>query len=106
MPHHRPKGEGYRMHEVMILPGTMLEEIVGASRIKVNSSHHQEVKSAGDGLGMCAVSPAGHVVEGVESREPSRLGVQWHPETHEDQPDPVFTAFVAAASLWAGQQCD
>lgn len=65
-------------HDVEILPGTRLYEIVGP-RMQVNTSHHQAVRDAGRGV-VNAVAPDG-VIEGIE--DPARkfcIGVQWHPE--------------------------
>src|SRR5262249_4803518 len=67
-------------HEVEILPGTRLREILRAERVAVNSFHHQSVRDLGRDLVLSARSPQDGVVEGVEM--PARrfvVGVQWHP---------------------------
>ena len=70
-------------HEVSILPETHLEKICEENkRIRVNSVHHQSVKTVGHGLTVNAVADDG-VIEGIEdSQAPFFLGVQWHPEFH------------------------
>lgn len=56
----------------------------GSLRLMINSSHHQAVGVAGEGLAVVARSPEDGVVEAVEG-DRARLGfpalaVQWHPE--------------------------
>ena len=85
-------------HEVAIVPGTLLHRIVGATRMRVNSAHHQAVRDAGPLAVVNATAPDG-VIEGIEDeRYPFCLGVQWHPEFLIDEGDRrIFDAFVAAA---------
>lgn len=67
-------------HEVLVAPGTKLEQICDATTIEVNSQHHQAVDRVGQGLRISAHAPDG-VVEAIES--PAHrfvIGVQWHPE--------------------------
>lgn len=67
-------------HEVDIIEGSLLHKTIGASRLRVNSIHHQGVKSLGSGLTASAIAPDG-LIEAVE--KPGNrlyLGVQWHPE--------------------------
>jgi putative glutamine amidotransferase len=82
-------------HEVEVLPGTRLFEIVGA-KMRVNSSHHQAVKDSGHSV--VNARAADGVIEGVE--DPAKkfcIGVQWHPEYFVDAGDrAIFDAFVAA----------
>jgi putative glutamine amidotransferase len=89
-------------HEVEILPGTRLREILGTERAAVNSFHHQSVKQLGRDLVLSARSSDG-VVEGIEMPRRSRrfvVGVQWHPESFWDHPPgfkPLFEALVHEA---------
>jgi putative glutamine amidotransferase len=69
---------------------------------KVNSSHHQAIRTPGDNLRVVAVSPADGVVEGVEldSADHFVVGVQWHPErtyTQSAFSRSIFAAFLSAA---------
>jgi putative glutamine amidotransferase len=78
--HEQPNPRHEPGHEVEILPGTRLAEIVGAARMAVNSAHHQAVRDPGPRARVCARAPDG-VIEAIE--DPARkfcLGVQWHPE--------------------------
>jgi len=104
VPFHRESSRDYVEHDVVIEPGTFLEKIVGSERITVRSSHHQAVKRVGTGLVVSARCAGGEVIEAVERQGSFHLGVQWHPERHERQPDPLFVAFVEAASSWARQR--
>jgi putative glutamine amidotransferase len=100
---HDPERERWELaHDVTILPGSRLRQILGEDRVAVNSFHHQAVKETGTGLVASAWSVADRVVEGIES--PDRrfvVGVQWHPESFWDRPTPsarLFGALVAAAA--------
>jgi putative glutamine amidotransferase len=66
--------------------------------MRVNSAHHQAVRSAGRFAVVNATASDG-VVEGIEDpRYGFALGVQWHPEFHIDPADAkIFQAFVQAA---------
>lgn len=70
-------------------------------RIPVNSSHHQAVGAAGDGLRIAARCPDDSVIEALEGGDAGRwlLGVQWHPERTYDSSASsraIFQAFVQA----------
>lgn len=68
------------LHPVEVREGSVLAECVGKGQLMVNSTHHQAVKTVGNGLQASAVAPDG-VVEGIESKDGSFVvGVQWHPE--------------------------
>jgi len=84
-------------HSVAVTPGTLLHRIVGASRMQVNSSHHQAVREPGRFAVVNAVAEDS-VIEGVEDpRYRFCLGVQWHPEFGIDPGDHrIFDALIAA----------
>jgi len=99
---HDPETERWeRAHDVQVLPGTRLREILGRDEVGVNSFHHQAVKDLGRGLVVSARAADG-VIEGIEA--PDRrfaLGVQWHPESFWREPEgfrPLFDALVREAS--------
>jgi len=89
-------------HEVTIQPDSRLAEIVGSTRIEVNSLHHQAVERAAPNTHVTAYSPDG-VVEALELPDHNFvLSVQWHPEVMYVQngdaaSERLFTAFVNAA---------
>ncbi len=80
----------------------------GFLRLPINSSHHQAVGIAGDGLRVTARSPEDGVVEAIEGTPEGVggsfvLGVQWHPErTFEASAASraLFSRFVAEAAAW------
>lgn len=96
--HEQPNPRNEPGHEVEIVEGTRLHEIVGAKGLSVNSAHHQAVAETGRGLAVNALAPDG-VIEGIE--DPERrfcIGVEWHPEFEISEGDRrILAAFVAAA---------
>jgi len=89
-------------HEVKIVPGTRLREILGAERVSVNSFHHQAVAKLGRGLRVSALSAGDDLIEGIEAPQGRFVvGVQWHPESFWSRPEnfhPLFAALVEAAA--------
>lgn len=101
---HKPGREVRDAHTVKIAEDSKIQSITGKDTLAVNSSHHQGVSRAGDGLTVVACSPEDELIEGVEHRgEPFAIAVQWHPERIFDS-DPasqaLFATFVQAASAW------
>ncbi|WP_018130941.1 gamma-glutamyl-gamma-aminobutyrate hydrolase family protein [Effusibacillus pohliae] len=84
-------------HEVTVVPGTKLAEILGAGTIRVNSFHHQAVRRVAPGFVVSATALDG-VIEAFESTGHRYVvGVQWHPENMwQRQPifHKLFQAFV------------
>jgi putative glutamine amidotransferase len=89
-------------HFADVAEGSLLEDIFGARRVRVNSCHHQAVDPChvGKGFGIIARSTEDNVVEALEfeNRE-FGLGVQWHPERIDDADHRrrIFEALTAAA---------
>ena len=87
-------------HDVEVVPGSKLAELLSTSRVGVNSFHHQAAKRIGEGLTVSATSPDG-IVEGLEMPDRSFVvAVQWHPENFwKVSPvfDGLFSGFVEAA---------
>jgi putative glutamine amidotransferase len=71
---------GDNAHDVDVVPGTLLEEVVGGGRLAGWSNHHQACDRLADGMLLSATTPDG-CVEAFESRDAKVLAVQWHPET-------------------------
>lgn len=98
---HYPKGvdRWHIAHEVDVLPGTRLREILGQDVLAVNSFHHQAVDALAPGLRLAARGRDG-IVEAIES--PNHrfvIGVQWHPEAmwnREPDHQELFRGFIAA----------
>ena len=91
-----------RAHDVTVDGESRLAAALGATRVAVNSLHHQAVQRVGAGLRVSARSSDG-VVEGLEAEHTGwwAVGVQWHPEELVDDGQPwdraLFAAFVRAA---------
>ena len=105
---HRPGRDVVEAHPVEVSSGSRLEKLLpcqASPSVKVNSSHHQAVRIAGDNLRITAVSPVDGVVEAVELDSPDHfvVAVQWHPErTYADSAfsRAIFAALVHAAESW------
>jgi putative glutamine amidotransferase len=101
-------------HPVRLAPSSRLANLVprdNSTDPQVNSTHHQAINVAGDGLLVSAVSPQDKVIEAVEldSRQHFVLGVQWHPErtyTQSAFSRAIFAAFVQAAVVWQPRQIE
>lgn len=97
--HDFPEGETQVLrHKVHIGPGTRLAASLGALVLRVNSHHHQGVRSLGTGLLVAARAPDG-LVEAIEVEDyPFGVAVQWHPEwlTNQDSARQLFAEFVRA----------
>ena len=81
LPHFDSVDPAHR-HIVFITPRTKLEAIYGEGEIRVNSSHHQGIRTLGKGLRSGALAPDG-LIEAFESTDAEwfMVGVQWHPES-------------------------
>jgi putative glutamine amidotransferase len=65
---------------ILIDPQSRLYSILGKRYTRVNSLHHQSVKTVGKDVRIVAQEPSG-IVEAIEhTRLPFVIGVQWHPE--------------------------
>ena len=88
-------------HTVEINPESILFKLYGASKLAVNSIHHQAVRSPGRRFNVSATAPDG-VIEAVESAEYKPvMGVQWHPEWLADSGPTLFKWLVGEAAAFA-----
>lgn len=104
-------------HTVAVAPDSLLGHVVGAQKapesggflhLPVNSSHHQAIAVAGDGLRVSARSDEDGVVEAIEGAPDGAggsfvVGVQWHPERTFDESAAsraLFARFIAEAAAW------
>ena len=88
-------------HKVSIAKDSRLAGILKCDSIRVNSYHHQAVRSPAPGFDVTARSSDG-VIEAIEHRKsPFVIGVQWHPEgmiTRDRNSRLLFRAFMEAVS--------
>lgn len=86
-------------HWITLGEGGVLRGILGCSRSRVNSFHHQAVADIGSGLTPTSRSADG-TIESLEAEDREFvLAVQWHAEALTDRPRQaaIFEAFVDAA---------
>lgn len=103
--HHVTDAYEKNLHEIRLEPGSGLARLYpGLTTAKVNSIHHQSVKTLGRNLRIEAWSAADRVVEAIRGTGRSYvLGVQWHPEFHAPGDDsvldsaPILDEFLRAA---------
>lgn len=96
-PEGRPAAEQYApSHSLQVQPGGVLEQLLGAVRIEVNSLHGQGVDRLAPGLRVEAVAPDGLVEAFSVIDAPGfNLCVQWHPEW-QAATNPVSMALLRA----------
>jgi putative glutamine amidotransferase len=94
--------KGEPAHEVEIVAGSKLGEILGAPRVAVNSRHHQAVDRVGANLQVVGRSVGDGIVEALELPDKRFvIAVQWHPENQvrrSAQQLRLFQALKAAAN--------
>lgn len=56
-----------------------LKTIVGKNRIKINTLHHQAIKTPANGFQICAKDREG-IIQSIRHDEREIFGIQWHPE--------------------------
>jgi putative glutamine amidotransferase len=92
------------VHEVVVEERSILARCLGATRIGVNSHHHQGLDEVAGVLEEVAWAEDG-VLEAVVSRASTWVvGVQWHPEVMSPRTKPqarLFEAFVDATEAYA-----
>lgn len=98
--HEQPNPRHETSHDIAVVPGTRLHDLLGQASGWVNSAHHQAIDEIAPGFIVNARAPDG-VIEGIE--HPTHafcMGVQWHPEflitSHDTQ---ILQAFVDACTL-------
>lgn len=89
-------------HQIKIEADSLLAQLAGGERARVNSSHHQAIKQVGRDLRVIARATDG-VIEAIVDPRPDRfvLGVQWHPEIGWQQDElsqKIFSRFIAESS--------
>lgn len=100
--HSQKIGRGFPWHKVDLVPDSRLSNVLGSVEVRVNSFHHQAVKTVAPGFEVSATAADG-ITEAIESNHHRFvIGVQWHPEAMAPS-DPMalklFESFVAASRL-------
>ncbi len=78
--HHMEPPYDKAAHQVEILKGTKLAEILGAGMHAVNSYHHQAIKEMAPDVEKMAVSEDGLIEAIAVKNHRFGIAVQWHPE--------------------------
>jgi microsomal dipeptidase-like Zn-dependent dipeptidase/gamma-glutamyl-gamma-aminobutyrate hydrolase PuuD len=102
--HSQPEDGAIGTHSVTVKSGSTLHRIVKEENIRVNSFHHQSVKTVAPGFEVVARSEDG-IIESIEPEDGKFiLGVQWHPErmvsTDNDAELSIFRQIVGEAELY------
>ena len=97
--HHMEPPYDRVIHQVQIIDGTPLHQLLQVTELGVNSYHHQAVKTLAPSLTVMAESEDG-LVEAVYMPEKTYVwAVQWHPELSyqtDKYSRKIFESFVAA----------
>ena len=92
---HRKREKKY-VHNIIIEEGTLLKQILGVDKVKVNSKHRYSVKKVKN-LKISAYSEDG-LIEAIEEKNKDfMIGVQWHPESmidYDEYANKLITAFI------------
>lgn len=96
---HRDAPGTFNDHGATFTPGSLIADLVGATKVTVNSSHHQAVDSPGD-LIVTGLAEDGTIEVCEDTSVEFVLGVQWHPEFSDDEAtsENIFRGFIAACS--------
>jgi len=91
--HHLP------YHDILIEKDSKFAALFGTGPFKVNSTHHQAVKTVGPGVIVSARAQDG-IIEAIElSDHPFAFGLEWHPEFMTSEVDKmIFRKFIEQAS--------
>ena len=101
--HYEPKRWREAVHLVKVEPQSRLADVVGVTELPVNSVHGQGIGRLAPGARPVAWAEDGSI-EAIEVDVPHlALGVQWHPEVLEDQPEQrgLFIELVEQARRYA-----
>lgn len=94
-------------HEVRLADESRLRQIFGSPVIRVNSMHHQGIRTLGEGL-MSSAYAEDELIEALEGTTDHFLvGVQWHPEMLVDGDAGtrrLFDSFIEDAREWRESQ--
>lgn len=92
-------------HDLRFTEQSTLAQLFAPTQVaKVNSIHHQSIKTLGRDIKVEAISPADNIVEAIRYQKAQFVvGLQWHPEFHQaGQGDlldctPILDSFLRAA---------
>ena len=97
--HHMEPPYDRVIHQVQIIDGTPLHQLLQVTELGVNSYHHQAVKTLAPSLTVMAESENGLVEAVYMPKKTYVWAVQWHPELSyqtDKYSRKIFESFVAA----------
>lgn len=101
---HRDPSYDLNLHEVEVVPGTRLADLLPSHpRHLINSVHHQGVKELAPNFVVEARCPLDGMIEAIRHEGASWVAaVQWHPEFHKPElgtldDEPILQDFLGAA---------
>ena len=109
--HSRTDKKNDIVHDVKIKAGSLFAQVLGTTRLGVNSTHHQAVEKVAKPLRITAVSNDDGIVEGLELQPAARhflpwlLAVQFHPErlfARHNEHLKIFKSFTIACTRKLG----
>lgn len=100
---HRPAPAEFSRHHVRLAAGSQIANVMGATTLEVNSSHHQAVADPGS-LTVTGWAEDGTIEVCEDPAAAFCIGVQWHPEhpARREVDAPLLAAFRRAAVAGAG----
>lgn len=101
--HHMMPPYDRKAHDVEVLEGTLLADMIGAGIHAVNSYHHQAVRNLAPSVEPMAISEDGLTEAIVVQGRTFAMGIQWHPEfSYETSLDSmlIMQAFVDACAAY------
>ena len=105
--HSQGHGPSIPTHTAKVEAGSKFHDILGKEEIRVNSFHHQAVKSISENVVISGRALDG-VVEAIELKDyPFGVGVQFHPEMLQEKEEDmkkIFAALVSAAREYQGKK--
>ena len=100
--HHQSPPYDIPAHSVNIVKDSPLYDVLKIDSLRVNSYHHQAIKSLAQDLSIMAISEDG-LIEGVYKEDERFVwGIQWHPEFNykiDFNSQKIFLAFIDSMRL-------
>lgn len=96
--HQQNSPHSYPTHQIVLEKKSQLHQIINESSIKVNSRHHQAIRTLGKSLMVTSRTQDG-LIESIESTAHDFvIGVQWHPESllaaNDGPSTQLYTTFI------------
>lgn len=99
---HTSDKDAPRTHGARLVPGSLMDRLLGGEPLTVNTYHHQAVDILAPGFSITAYGEDG-VVEAIEDEARNIYAVQWHPErmvAAQPRFRPLFRFLAEEAAAW------